>query len=136
MPEPEGRLSPAQYEILEAIWEVGPPGASGLQIWERISQKRQVVRTTVINLVTRLAARGWLTRIEANEAIRFWPTMPREQVEALVAEDFVESFFGGSASQLILSLLGRQKISPKEVEQVKKVYEEQRKVTKKNSKKR
>lgn len=133
MPKPEGRLSPAQYEILEAIWEVGPPGASGLQVWERISEKRKVVRTTVINLVTRLEARGWLKRIDGGDAIRYWPTLPQGQVEAMVAEDFVESFFGGSTSQLILSLLGRQRITPDEFEQVKKVYEEQNKLSKKQS---
>jgi len=133
MPKPEGRLSPAQYEILEAIWEVGPPGASGLQVWERISERRKVVRTTVVNLITRLEARGWLKRVDGDDAIRFWPTLPQEQVEAMVTQDFVESFFGGSTSQLILSLLGRQKITPEEFDQVKNAYEEQRKVTKKQS---
>ena len=43
MQPPEGRLSPAQYEILEAIWDVGPPGATGLQIWERVSNPSSTV---------------------------------------------------------------------------------------------
>ncbi len=125
MQPPEGRLSPAQYEILEAIWDVGSPGATGLQIWERICKKRKVVISTTINLVARLEARGWLNRVEIDGPITFWPTLPRDQIEANVAEDFVECFFGGSASQLIMSLFGREKISPEEVQHLRKVYDKQ-----------
>jgi predicted transcriptional regulator len=125
MQPPEGRLTPAQYEILEAIWDVGPPGATGLQIWERISKKRNVVISTTINLVNRLEARGWLNRVETDGPITFWPTLSRDQIEANVAEDFVECFFGGSASQLIMSLFGREKISPEEVQHLRKVYDKQ-----------
>jgi len=124
MQNPEGRLSPAQYEILEAIWDVGPPGATGMQVWERISKKRKVVRTTTINLVNRLEARSWLSGDDTQGSILFWPTLPREKIEADVAEDFVECFFGGSASQLIMSLFGREKISPEEVERLRKGYDE------------
>ena len=125
MQPPEGRLSPAQYEILEAIWDVGSPGATSLQIWERISKKRKIVISTIINLVNRLEARRWLNRIETEGPLIFWPTLPRDQIEADVAEDFVECFFGGSASQLIMSLFGREKISPEEVQHLRKVYDKQ-----------
>jgi predicted transcriptional regulator len=125
MQPPEGRLSPAQYEIIEAIWDVGPPGATSLQIWERITKKRKIIISTTINLVNRLEARGWLNRIETDGPITFWPTQPRDQIEADMAEDFVECFFGGSASQLIMSLFGREKISPDEVQHLREVYDKQ-----------
>ena len=120
----KGRLSPAQYEILQAIWEVGPPGATRMQIWERISEHRKVVRQTIINLVDRLAARGWLERIEEQGQLLFWPTAPRDKIEAEMADDFVKSFFGGSASHLVMSLLGRHQITPDDVEELRKVYNE------------
>jgi predicted transcriptional regulator len=121
---PSGRLSPAQYEILQAIWEVGPPGATRLQIWEKIAEHRKVVRQTIINLVDRLAARGWLARIEQEGQLLFWPTAPREKIEADMADDFVKSFFGGSANHLVMSLLGRHQITPDDVEELRKVYDE------------
>ncbi|MEX2138254.1 MAG: BlaI/MecI/CopY family transcriptional regulator [Pirellulales bacterium] len=124
MAKSKGRLSPAQYEILQAIWDVGAPGATRMQIWERISQNRKVVRTTIVNLVDRLEARGWLKRIEQEGSLLFWPTAARDHVEADMAEDFVKSFFGGSASHLVMSLLGRQQITPEEVERLREVYNE------------
>lgn len=125
MPKPEGRLSPAQYAILQAIWEIGgPPGATRVEIWELITPERPIVRTTVLNLVDRLEHRGWLERTETDGEQRFWPTAPREQIEANVAEDFVNRFFKGSASDLVMSLFGRKKIGPAEIDHLKEVLEE------------
>ena len=124
MPKPEGRLSPAQYEILQAIWEVGPPGATRMQVWELIARQRPIVRTTVLNLVDRLVKRGWLKRIETDGQMRFWPTAPREQIEADVAEDFVDCFFKGSASHLVMSLFGRREINSAEIDRLKEVLEQ------------
>jgi BlaI family penicillinase repressor len=124
MPKPAGRLSPAQYEILQAIWEIGPPGATRMQIWERIVQERPVVRTTVLNLVDRLENRGWLKRVETDGKMRFWPTAPRAEIEADVAADFVDCFFKGSASHLVMSLFGRKDIDPAEIDRLKEVLEE------------
>jgi len=124
MPKPEGRLSPAQYEILQAIWEIGAPGATRMQIWDLIVQERPIVRTTVLNLVDRLERRGWLKRIETDGKMLFWPTASREQIEADVAKDFVDCFFKGSASHLVMSLFGRRKINSEEIERLKDVLEE------------
>src|SRR5688572_3986537 len=126
MPTPEGKLHPGQYEVLQAIWEIGPPGATTLEIWEQISRKRSVVRTTVLNVVDRLEKKGWLTREESEAGWRYWPRASREEIEALVASDFVESFFAGSASGLVLSLIGQEKLAPDEVERLRQVLEEAR----------
>ena len=80
-----------------------------------------------MNLVDRLEARGWLERDESGESLVFRPTLPREQVEADVAEDFLKCFFGGSASHLIMSLFGREKISSEEVQRIKKLVQQKSK---------
>jgi BlaI family transcriptional regulator, penicillinase repressor len=136
MPKPLGKLHPGQYEILQAIWEVGPPGATTLEIWERIAQKRTVVRTTVLNVVDRLEKRGWLTRQESPDGWRYWPTSSREQIEALVAADFVQSFFQGSASELVLSLIGQEKVPRDEIERLREIVEQARTARAKTAKKR
>ena len=42
MPIPEGNLTPAQHEIMEVVWERGRAGATVAEIWEAVSQTRQV----------------------------------------------------------------------------------------------
>ena len=115
----EGKLHPGQYEVLRAIWEIGPPGATTLQIWELISRKRSIVRTTVLNVVDRLEKRGWLSRQKLEGDWHYWPNASREEIEAGVAEEFVNCFFEGSASDLMLSLIGQQKVTPEEMARLK-----------------
>ncbi len=136
MPKPEGQLHPGQYEVLQAIWEIGPPGATTLEIWEQISKKRSIVRTTVLNVVDRLEKRGWLTRHDSDAGWRYWPTAPREQIEAKVAEQFVHQFFEGSASDLMLSLIGQEKVPPAEIERLREILDQARKAKNKNRGKR
>ena len=59
---PEGNLTPAQFEIMEIVWNHGRKGATVAEIWQATSQTRDVARTTVLNLVDRLERRGWLKR--------------------------------------------------------------------------
>lgn len=124
MAKPKGTLSPAQFEILQAIWAIGPPGATRMQIWERIAAGRKVVRTTVVNLVDRLEARGWLARSEQDGQLLFWPTASQEEVAATMAAEFVDNFFGGSMSSMIMSLVGRNKLQRDEIEQLRAIYQQ------------
>ena len=133
MSVPEGKLHPGQYEVVRAIWKIGPPGATTLQVWEHISEKRSIVRTTVLNVVDKLEKRGWLKRKKINGEWHYWPTAKREEIEAAVADDFLQSFFDGSASELMVSLIGESKISATEIDRLKTVLDQARK-TKSNKK--
>jgi predicted transcriptional regulator len=113
--QPEGKLTPVQYEILEAVWEGGNEGATVTEIWEAITAKRPVTRTTILNLVDRLEKRGWLRRQKAEGGYRYRATADRSTISRTMAEGFLDDFFGGSASQLIMSLLGGQRLGPEDV---------------------
>jgi predicted transcriptional regulator len=119
---PESGLTPVQFEILEAAWS-GADGASVAEIWEAIAGRREVGRTTILNLVDRLEKRGWLARKKVDGVFRYTPTVSREKAAESVAADFVDAFFSGSASELVMSLLGSKKISADEVAQLRALLE-------------
>ena len=114
---PDASLTAVQFEILEAAWGVAD-GASVAEIWEAIAASRDVGRTTILNLVDRLEKRGWLARKKVDGVFRYTPTVSREKAAESVAADFVDAFFSGSASELVMSLLGSKRISAEEVEQL------------------
>lgn len=118
MAKPDGSLTEAQLEIMDAVWRGSPNGATVTEIWEAIARQRKVTRTTVLNQVDRLEKRGWLRRKKHDDGFRYVAVMARDVASRGLAEQFLDSFFGGSASELVMSLLGSKKLSASEVQRL------------------
>jgi predicted transcriptional regulator len=123
MPNPDGSLTSVQYEILEAVWEAAAEGATVAEIWRAIAAARPVGRTTILNLVDRLEKRGWLVRRDRQKPCHYLAALGREETAALLAHGFVDDFFGGSAGNLVMSLLGSQRLKPQEIEHLRRMLE-------------
>jgi BlaI family penicillinase repressor len=125
MPAPEGKLTAAQFEIMRLIWS----SDSGLpigEIWDAIRARRDVSRTTVLNLVDRLEKRRWLKRKKDRDVYRYFPAVDRSATEQQMAGDFLDQFFQGSAPNLIMSLLGSKRISKEDADSLKRLIENSR----------
>ena len=125
MAEPEGTLTAAQHEILEIVWSSPNSGATVTEIWQAVGEQREVTRTTVLNQVDRLEKRGWLRRKKHQDGFRYVATRNRDQAARGLAEEFVDSFFGGSASDLVMSLLGSKKLKPAEIARLRDLLDSQ-----------
>lgn len=125
MAGPEGTLTAAQHEILEVVWKSPSNGATVTEIWQAIGLQRDVTRTTVLNQVDRLEKRGWLRRKRHKDVFRYLATRSREQAACGLTEEFVDSFFGGSASELVMSLLGSKKLRPAEIARLRDLLDSQ-----------
>ena len=123
MADPEGTLTPAQHEILEVIWNGSGAGATVTEIWQAIRGNREVTRTTVLNQVDRLEKRGWLKRKKHDDGFRYVAVRSRDQAAKELAGNFIDSFFGGSASELVMSLLGSKKLKPADIDRLREALD-------------
>lgn len=124
MSTPEGKLTGTQLEIMEVIWDL-PAGAKVAEIWQTLSEQRQVARTTVLTMVQRLEKRGWLQRCDATGSARYQATCSREDASSDLAAGFLDEFFNGSAAQLVSSLLGSRRLKKTELKRLRKLLDEQ-----------
>lgn len=124
MSEAEGGLAPAQYEIMQVVWTHGESGATVVEIWQAIGQRREVTRTTILNQVDRLEKRGWLSRHQQEGVYRYVATVDQTAASQRLAAEFVDDFFGGSASSLVASLLGDKRLDKPEVQELRKLLDE------------
>ena len=124
MASPDGRLTPAQHEIMELVWDVGDTGLTVTEIWEAIAARREVIRSTVLNLVDRLEKRRWLRRRKRKGGYRYFAGVERDKTARGLAEEFVDDFFGGSASELVMSLMGSQRLKPEDVKQLRQLLDD------------
>ena len=120
---PKGNITPVQYEILQVVWDGDDEGSTVTGIWREISKLRSVGRTTILNLVDRLEKRSWLVRQRAQGVYRYCATLDREETTQALASGFVDDFFGGKASDLVMSLLGNKSITKDEVERLRKLID-------------
>jgi BlaI family penicillinase repressor len=123
VPKPEGKLTPVQFEIMQLIWNA-EQGLTIGEIWDAIRSGRDVSRTTVLNLVDRLEKRGWLKRRKQQGVFRYTASVERQSVETQLASDFVDEFFDGSAANLMMNLLGSQRISKSEIQRLKRLLDD------------
>ena len=124
MSKPQGTLTPAQHEIMLVVWESATEGATVTDIWRAISAQRRVGRTTILNLVDRLERRGWLVRRDREKPCHYLAALGREETAVFLAGGFVDDFFAGSASNLVMSLLGSRRLKPGEIERLRQILAE------------
>ncbi len=120
---PEGKLTPAQFEILQRIWD-SPTGLTVAEIWEAVRSGRDVSRTTVLNLVDRLEKRGWLSRSKDDAVFRYQAAVERARAESEMANDFVQEFFSGSAMNMVMSLLGSKPVTKSDIRKLQRLLDE------------
>ncbi len=121
---PDGKLTPAQYEIMELVWAAGAAGATIGELWETIATRREVLRTTVQNLVERLEKRNWLKRTRGEGGYRYCATTTRGETAQDLAENFVDEFFAGSASDMVMSLFGSNRLKPADLARLRALLDE------------
>ncbi len=123
MVTPDGSLTLAQHEILEAIWNGPSNGLTVTEIWHEISMRRKITRTTILNQVDRLEKRSWLRRKKHEDGFRYLATRNRQETTQSMAEEFVDSFFQGSASELVMCLFGSKKLKPADVTRLRNILD-------------
>ncbi len=123
MTKPEGKLTAAQHEIMKEIWTAGESGATVTEIWTAIAKQRDITRTTVLNQVDRLEKRGWLNRQKHEGVFRYVGALDRAETARSLTEEFVADFFGGSASELVMSLLGSKRLKRDDIQRLRKLLD-------------
>ncbi len=120
---PQGTLTEAQAEIMSAIWDRGR-GVTIVELWETLSKEKQVARTTVQTMMTRLEKRGWLRSEMDGKTKIFYPTRSREEMSGQMADQFVNSLFSGSVSKLVMNLLGQNRVDADEIKRLRNLLDD------------
>lgn len=125
----DGLLTPTQHAIMKIIWEAGRRGITTAEVWRELSRSRKkVARTTVLNLVSRLEERGWLSRKDPKpgqkgSATRLVADVTQYRARLKQLVNFVDEYYAGSAFELSKTLLMFKCLSPSDMESLKQQLE-------------
>jgi len=121
-------ISEAEWTVMEALWERSPQAAS--EVARTLQPSTGWAVNTVRTMLGRLVEKGALRSEENAEGVReFSPALDRDAVVRAESESFLNRVFRGSAQPLLVHFASRSKLSPDEIEQLKKLLDESVKKT-------
>jgi predicted transcriptional regulator len=113
-PEP----TKSELEILQILWKYGP--ATVRTVNEKLNeQKREVNYTSTLKLMQIMLDKGLLHRDDSQMKHVYRAAAEENKTKGVLLERFVDNLYNGSASSLMMQLLGNKKTSKKEIEAIK-----------------
>lgn len=112
----------SELEILQVLWRKGPSTVRTVND-ELNREKREVNYTSTLKLMQIMVEKGILKRDESSMKHVYEPVMEEKKIKGHLLDRFVESMFEGSASSLMMQLLGNKKTSKKELEEIRELLE-------------
>jgi predicted transcriptional regulator len=115
-------LSRRERQIMEIVYRLGR--ASVAEVMERLSGTPAY--STVRAQLGVLEAKGHLRHEEENLRYVYLPTVPHRTMRQSALKYLVKTFFDDSPAQLVEALLGKQKITPAQLERIAHLIEKAR----------
>jgi BlaI family transcriptional regulator, penicillinase repressor len=108
----------SELEILQVLWQHGPSTVRFVNDFLN-EKKRAVQYTSTLKLMQIMAEKKMLKRDETNMKHIYIAAMEEQKTKGVLLDRFVDSMFNGSASSLMMQLLGNKKSSKKELQEIK-----------------
>lgn len=112
------KLFDAEYKFISLIWENEPVNST--ELVKLCLDKLGWKKSTTYTVLRKLCERGILQ----NQNAVVSTLIKREEVQKYESEALIEKAFDGSLPQFLTAFLGKNKISEKEAEQLKRIIEE------------
>lgn len=107
-----------ELNVLEILWKYGP--STVRFIHDKLNeQKEAVIYTSTLKLMQVMKEKGVLDRDESQMKHIYHAVLKEEKVKGNLLLRFVDQFYQGSPSKMMVSLLGTDKTSAEELQQMK-----------------
>ena len=125
MKEPHQQLSRRERQIMDVIYRLGK--ATAAEIHERMPE--QPTYSTVRAKLRVLEEKGFVRHEEQGPRYLYIPTTSREKARSSALRHMVDTFFGGSAAQVVAALLDTSvtNMTDEELERVARLIEDKKK---------
>lgn len=110
----------SELEILQVLWQHGPSTVRSVNDILN-EQKREVQYTSTLKLMQIMVEKGLLDRDESQMKHIYSSAVEEQATKSRLLDRFVETMYNGSATSLMMQLLGNKKTSKKELEAIREL---------------
>ena len=107
----------SELEILQVLWEHGPSTVRFVN--DQLNTQREVNYTSTLKLMQIMWEKSILVRDETSMKHIYSVAEDEQKTKAFLLDKFVDSMYKGSASKLVMQLLGNKKTSKEELDAIK-----------------
>ena len=107
----------SELKILEVLWDNGNTTAKELA--EILNEQVGWSKTTTYTVIKKCLDKNLISRIEPNFVCS--ALVSKHEVQESETTELINRVYGGMADELVASILGRKKLSKKEIEKLKKL---------------
>jgi BlaI family penicillinase repressor len=108
-------LTNAEHRIMEVIWARG--SATVAEVVQALDDRDAY--TTILTLMRILTAKGYLATRKEGRAHVFTPRVDRRTAARKAVHQLLSKFFAGSPSELVLTFLREEELTPGELDKIK-----------------
>src|SRR5882762_517408 len=108
-------LTNAEHRIMEVIWAKG--SATVTEVVDALQGKDAY--TTILTLMRILKVKGYLSSRKEGRAFVFVPRVERNTMARKAVHQLLSKFFAGSPSELVLTFLREEELTPEELDVIK-----------------
>ena len=117
-------LTEAELRLMQVLWSKGSAAVS--DVVESLTKNAPLAYSTVLTTLRILETKGYVTHIKDGRAFIYSPVVGEEEARESAIAHLVRRFFDGSPELLVLKLIEREKIGPRELKRLRKRIEEDR----------
>jgi predicted transcriptional regulator len=116
-------ISETELDILKALWEHGPTTVRAINSVLRRSGRRWAY-TTVLTLLSRLEAKGYVTSDKSGLAHVFRPAVSRDKLLRQRLKDLANQLCEGTSTPLMHALVEGHRFTPQEIEHFRQLLDQ------------
>jgi BlaI family transcriptional regulator, penicillinase repressor len=116
----EIKLFDSELKVMEILWRDGATSAK--KIAEVLKTQVGWSKTTTYTVIKKCIEKKAIERHEPNFVCH--PLVSREQAREYETTGLINRMYDGAADQLIASLIGNRKLSPQEIERLRKLVDD------------
>ncbi len=116
------RLTPLELEVMRVLWRRGT--ATVQEIQQGLPKDKPLAYNTVQTVLTILHRKKHVRRRLSGKAHVYAAISTQQRTASYALREIVETLFGGSPGDLVMTLMETHRLTPAELERVKRVLED------------
>lgn len=112
----------AELEILALLWQNEP--LSVKEIHEKLSNTKDVGYTTALKIMQNMTQKGLLKRELNGKSHLYFAALSQNETQQTLLNKLIDTAFAGSASSLVMQLLGNNKTSEQDLSAIKDIIKD------------